>query len=254
MTPPSGSRRNLALSDTPALAVLGEYLRDNHDVTVVVDEVSNAAHRLFDPQNMMPHPSRKLEPGQQAFQLATQIAVLGSRENCRPWSMAQDSQTLRLVGSPVSASPTIFAGGLIMPYGRFLAAAKTLRYDIELLLQEFGVGFETVCHWLSTLQRPSARGVPFFLIRVDRAGNISRRRLATDFHFLPAVECLRSVREPGPHPEAACPSARRTYLPLRCPHPLPQKPRLWIAEQDLRRGSGMRHQTRGRACLFARIG
>jgi len=45
------------------------------------------------------------------------------------------------------------------------------------------VGFETVCHRLSTLQRPGARGVPFFFIRVDRAGNISKRQSATHFHF-----------------------------------------------------------------------
>jgi XRE family transcriptional regulator, fatty acid utilization regulator len=81
-----------------------------------------------------------------------------------------------------------------MPYGRFLAAAKTLRYDIELLVQEFGVGFETVCHRLSSLQRPSARGVPFFM-RVDRDGNISmsvgdRFSLVPNRRDLPAVECL----------------------------------------------------------------
>ena len=66
---------------------------------------------------------------------------------------------------------------------RFLEAAEALRYDIGLLEQRFGVGFETVCHRLSTLQRPAARGVPFFFIRVDRAGNISKRQSATDFHF-----------------------------------------------------------------------
>ena len=67
--------------------------------------------------------------------------------------------------------------------GVFLAAAEARRYDIELLGYEFGVGFETVCHRLSTLQRQGARGVPFFFIRVDRAGNISKRQSATDFHF-----------------------------------------------------------------------
>ena len=60
---------------------------------------------------------------------------------------------------------------------------RRARYDIELLGYEFGVGFETVCHRLSTLQRNGARGVPFFFIRVDRAGNISKRQSATDFHF-----------------------------------------------------------------------
>ena len=45
---------------------------------------------------------------------------------------------------------------------------ESLRYDIDLLAQRFGVSFETVCHRLSTLQRPDARGVPFFFVRVDR--------------------------------------------------------------------------------------
>ncbi|KAF1048369.1 MAG: HTH-type transcriptional regulator PrpR [Xylophilus sp.] len=76
-----------------------------------------------------------------------------------------------------------FAGALLLPYGAFLRAAEALRYDIDLLGQQFGVGFETVCHRLSTLQRPEAPGVPFFFVRVDRAGNISKRQSATHFHF-----------------------------------------------------------------------
>jgi predicted transcriptional regulator len=50
-------------------------------------------------------------------------------------------------------------------------------------MHRFGVGFETICHRLSTMQRPEARGVPFMFIRVDRAGNISKRQSANDFHF-----------------------------------------------------------------------
>jgi XRE family transcriptional regulator, fatty acid utilization regulator len=45
------------------------------------------------------------------------------------------------------------------------------------------VGFETVCHRLSTLQRPRQRGVPFSFVRVDRAGNMSKRQSAAGFHF-----------------------------------------------------------------------
>ena len=64
-----------------------------------------------------------------------------------------------------------------------MTAAEELRYDVDLLGERFAVGFETICHRLSTLQRPGARGVPFFFVRVDRAGNISKRQSATDFHF-----------------------------------------------------------------------
>ena len=70
-----------------------------------------------------------------------------------------------------------------MPYGAMLEQAEATRYDIDRLADHFGTGFETTCHRLSTLQRPGARGVPFFFVRTDRAGNISKRQSATGFHF-----------------------------------------------------------------------
>jgi len=76
-----------------------------------------------------------------------------------------------------------FAAALILPYQVFLATAERMRYDIGLLTEHFGMGWETVCHRLSTLQRPKARGVPFSFVRVDRAGNMSKRQSATGFPF-----------------------------------------------------------------------
>jgi len=76
-----------------------------------------------------------------------------------------------------------FAAALILPHGLFLTEAERLRYDIDLLSQRFGVGFETVCHRLSTMQRRDTNGIPFFFLRVDRAGNISKRQSAAHFHF-----------------------------------------------------------------------
>jgi predicted transcriptional regulator/transcriptional regulator with XRE-family HTH domain len=76
-----------------------------------------------------------------------------------------------------------FAGAVLMPYEAILAAAREARYDIDVLGRRFDVSFEQVCHRLSTLQRPGARGVPFYLVRVDIAGNISKRFSAAGFHF-----------------------------------------------------------------------
>ena len=67
------------------------------------------------------------------------------------------------------------AAALLMPYDEFLAAARALRYDIALLQQRFGTSFEQVCHRLTTLRRLGARGVPFHFLRVDIAGNLSKR-------------------------------------------------------------------------------
>ena len=76
-----------------------------------------------------------------------------------------------------------FAGALVLPYGRFLAAAGALRHDIVALAASFGASLEQVCHRLSTMQRPGMEGVPFYFLRVDRAGNITKRHSATRFQF-----------------------------------------------------------------------
>jgi predicted transcriptional regulator len=70
-----------------------------------------------------------------------------------------------------------------MPYGPFLTTARAVRHDIEILSNRFGVSFEQGCHRLSTLQRPGARGIPFYFVRVDMAGNITKRHSATRFQF-----------------------------------------------------------------------
>ena len=75
------------------------------------------------------------------------------------------------------------AGALLLPYAPFLAAARELRHDVESLAARFGVSFEQACHRLSTLQREGARGVPFFFLRVDPAGNVSKRFSAASFPF-----------------------------------------------------------------------
>ena len=71
----------------------------------------------------------------------------------------------------------------MMPYQPFHGAAEALNYDVHVLAQRFNAGFEQVCHRLTTLQRPNARGVPFFLLRVDNAGNVSKRFSSGTFPF-----------------------------------------------------------------------
>ena len=75
------------------------------------------------------------------------------------------------------------AGAIMMPYGRFLASAEEHRYSIDRLCGEYGANVEQVAHRLTTLGRPGARGVPFFMLRVDPAGNISKRYAGESFPF-----------------------------------------------------------------------
>lgn len=76
-----------------------------------------------------------------------------------------------------------FAGAALMPYRAFLDAAQKTRHDLERLADIFGASIEQVGHRLSTLQRPGAKGVPFFFARVDQAGTITKRHSATRLQF-----------------------------------------------------------------------
>ncbi len=75
------------------------------------------------------------------------------------------------------------AAAMMMPYTPFLKAAETRAYDIEALSRQFGASFEQVAHRLTTLQKPGNEGVPFFFIRVDAAGNVSKRLDGAGFPF-----------------------------------------------------------------------
>lgn len=164
---------------------LEAYLAGRHGVRVLRHEqaAGSGVQRAFEPETRALRLSERLSGGQQAFQMATQLAFLeygGLIETELAEAFFSNAETRALARIGLA---NYFAGALVLPYAAFLQSAKELRYDIDLLGQKFGVGFETVCHRLSTLQRPGARGVPLFFIRVDRAGNISKRQSATDFHF-----------------------------------------------------------------------
>ena len=70
-----------------------------------------------------------------------------------------------------------------MPYDRFARAVESRRYDVEALSRQFGTSFEQTAHRLTTLNKPGQERVPFFFIRVDEAGNISKRLDGAGFPF-----------------------------------------------------------------------
>ncbi|MFC3680186.1 short-chain fatty acyl-CoA regulator family protein [Bacterioplanoides pacificum] len=127
--------------------------------------------------------AEQLPVRQQIFQMASHIALVQYQDVlddiCRQAALAGDqaNELLRI------GLANYFAGALLMPYRAFLQAAEHSRYDIEYLEHAFQVSSEQVCHRLSTLQRRDQQGVPFYFVRVDQAGNISKRQSATSFHF-----------------------------------------------------------------------
>ncbi|WP_321530113.1 short-chain fatty acyl-CoA regulator family protein [uncultured Desulfuromonas sp.] len=165
---------------------LEKRLARTHGIRTVrgaVDNADNDFQRRFDSAQRVLTLSSQLESGQAAFQLATQLAFLEAGAQIDTLTAEADPASDEARRLTRIGLANYFAGALILPYRQFLHQAEQLHYDAELLGRIFGVGFETICHRLSTLQRPGASGVPFFFIRVDRAGNISKRQSATDFHF-----------------------------------------------------------------------
>ncbi|MEU4203669.1 short-chain fatty acyl-CoA regulator family protein [Streptomyces sp. NPDC026294] len=156
-------------------------LTGRHGVRLV-DTPDGPLHH-YDPSARVLRLSAGLRPGQRAFRMATQLALLEAGEELsRPASEDFEEGTTAWSLARIGIA-NYFAAALVLPYGPFHAAAEELRYDIERLTDRFGLGYETVCHRLSTLQRPRRRGVPFSFVRVDRAGNMSKRQSATGFHF-----------------------------------------------------------------------
>ncbi|WP_067479401.1 short-chain fatty acyl-CoA regulator family protein [Actinomadura hibisca] len=176
-----------------ALDRAAEDLNGGHDPAATAEErlalhgvrvtTSSGARRHYDPQTKILSVSPELSDAQRTFQLATQIALLEHAD-----LLAELIDTATFTDEHARALTRIglanyFAGAFLLPYRPFREAAERARYDLEALGTRFDVSFETVCHRLSTLQRPRARGVPFSFVRVDRAGNISKRQSATGFHF-----------------------------------------------------------------------
>jgi hypothetical protein len=153
------------------------------DVEIAQAETMGGTLRRYNPltrrlelSEMLPLPSR-------TFQLAHQITFLGFRREIDAIVSGGKFSTPAADALARSALASYFAAAVLMPYNRFLEAARTTRYDINVLQHRFGVSFEQVCHRLTTLRRKGAEGVPFHLIRVDRAGNISKRFSASGIHI-----------------------------------------------------------------------
>lgn len=168
------------------VARLRERLATQHGIQVrqtAASRTSDQALRSYDAATRTISLATDLDPGQQAFQLGVQLAFLEAGPLIDSFTTASAFATSQTRSLARLGFANHFAGALVLPNGLFQEAAEQLRYDIELLCDRFGVGFETVGHRLSTMHHASGRGIPFFIVRVDRAGNVSKRQSTADFHF-----------------------------------------------------------------------
>ncbi|TVV77295.1 ImmA/IrrE family metallo-endopeptidase [Sphingomonas solaris] len=166
-------------------ALLIHALKTWHGVDVVASGDETTAHplRRFDRARGLLTLDRAMPQATRRFFLAHQLVSLSLAD-----VIAQVRHEAELVSGEARRLLSVglanhAAGALLMPYVRFRESARACRHDIDRLCQRFGVSFEQACHRLSTLQRPGARGIPFFFCRVDMAGNITKRHSATRLQF-----------------------------------------------------------------------
>ncbi len=139
--------------------------------------------RRFDGEKRILTLSELLPTRSRTFQLAHQIALLTQRARIDRIIAESHLTSDESRGLARVALANYFAGAVITPYAPFLEACKQERYDVDVIGRRFRVGFEQVCHRFTTLRRPGMEGVPFHMIRIDVAGNISKRFSASGIHF-----------------------------------------------------------------------
>ena len=161
---------------------IAERLRRTHGVIVAVGTLPGALRR-YDPQLKRLDLSESLPRESRGFQMAFQLMLLEAREAVEAVVAPAEPTTPEAAAIIRLGLLNYAAAALLMPYAAFLAAARELRHEVEALAARFGVSFEQAAHRLSTLQRDGARGVPFFFLRVDPAGNVDKRFSAAGFPF-----------------------------------------------------------------------
>ena len=167
----------LRLAGADLYGALVERLRVKHGLAIRVlpVDVMPGVLRRLDLHARQLQLSELLPPASRTFALAAQLATIETR--------AEIDALARGAGFSERAAERLFrrhlanyhAAATVMPYARFLRACEATGYDWALLAHRFGASAEAVAHRLTTLARVGARGLPFFMLRIDRAGQVSKR-------------------------------------------------------------------------------
>lgn len=175
----------LTLDGHELFFALSDYLRARHGVRVRVlpVEVMGDRMRWYDHHRRQLLISEIIDRPGRTFQAAYQLALseFSALLNEISGRLEAGDETSRKLLRITLAN--YFAAAVMMPYGRFHEAAELVGYDLDILAARFGASFEQAAHRLTTLARPTARGVPFFMVRVDNAGNVSKRFSSSRFPF-----------------------------------------------------------------------
>jgi predicted transcriptional regulator/transcriptional regulator with XRE-family HTH domain len=178
-------RRDAGFGELDRFGALVRHLERACGVRVEIARAGAEAPALrrYDPRRRVLTLSELLPTRSRLFQLAAQTALVAHADalDVLGDDAGLTSNESRMLARVAFAN--YFAGAVLMPYVEFRRAAEELRYDVEVLGRRFGVGFEQTCHRLTTLRRPGNEGVPFHMVRIDVAGNISKRFSASGIRF-----------------------------------------------------------------------
>jgi predicted transcriptional regulator/DNA-binding XRE family transcriptional regulator len=168
---------DLRMGSGDVYGAIAERLRVAHQISlrVLPVDVLPGTLRRLDLHARQLQLSELLDPASRTFAAAFQLGQLEAKAEIEALVRGgnfTDRVSERLYRRHLTSS---FAAALMMPYDRFLRACESTGYDVELLQRRFGAGFEQVAHRLTTLSRVNARGLPFFMLRIDRAGQLSKR-------------------------------------------------------------------------------
>lgn len=166
-------------------ADLSEYLSRTHGINVVLskDKPGSGTLRSFNAATKTLSLNAASTKATNLFQLAYQIGLLEQGELVEALLDEAAFQTEEARDVCRMTFANYFAGAVVLPYASFAAAAKEHRHDLEKLAFQFDASTEQVCHRLSMLQRSGDKGIPFYFLRIDQAGNITKRHSATTLQF-----------------------------------------------------------------------
>jgi len=167
--------------DTPS--ALRAWLKTERGITVrtLPTHVMPDLRRRYDRHSMRLFLSERLSPLDRNRELAMEVALLSMTEEIDAELDGLALQTAEARRIARFELARYAAHALLMPYGGFLTAAVRARYDIDVLRSRFDVSFEQAAGRLTSLCRPEAAGIPFFLMEMDHAGNVVRRAGAQGF-------------------------------------------------------------------------
>jgi predicted transcriptional regulator/transcriptional regulator with XRE-family HTH domain len=204
----SDLRARISRSGSRISDALFDYLQETHGITVkfcspaATTMPGTAAQYRYNKKsselllaNTLPEPSVR-------FQLVQLLLELEHGDTLKKMlegeNLAQD-----VFAGAQRALLNYTASAFLFPYETFLQACEDTRYDIQMLRQTFGGSFEQICHRFTTLKRPGLEGVPFAFLRVDPAGNISKRFTLPNLQLprgggaCPLLPAYRAFLRPG---------------------------------------------------------